>query len=349
LLATQTRRNSRDAFPRRSRLPLCLVSAVPSLPEPSRSPAALAQRVVAAAPGALGQHQDGFRPHAHAQPEQQLHVFLGHQQRARRGAEVYCSTRLTSINHIQGLADQLPAAGISAAACYDSQPFPGTLMRFSIRQLKIDRWLVMCCIAIGVLIAFPVVAQLIGGKLLEPVAALWGSALGAWSAVAGAFWVADRQASQQQRRAAALVHAMLQPVTFALFQLTMVYRARSLAHRGGSNEEPDILTPEEWKNVRDQAGVVFSHYENFKNKIHRYEAGLSLLSASSLQTALAVEAELEDAIRDAVRPLAFGSESSIGDARLFYAGPVHHSTHFALMVANRNTQQHTAQLEHEAF
>lgn len=222
-------------------------------------------------------------------------------------------------------------------------------MRRIFKSLKSARWPILSSASLGTLIFFPVVAQLFDKQLYEPVATLWGSALGAMAAVAGAFWVADLQASQQRRDAATLVYAMFYPVTSALEELSTVYGPPSRPHRGDTNDEPDILSGEDWRNIYNHAWVVVETYEKFKSKIHRFDAGLNLLSARSMQVALALEELLEDAVRDDVKRLALGHERNLGDMTLFPDGPAHWSTRFAVMTANRDAQDYMGQLWHEAF
>jgi hypothetical protein len=221
-------------------------------------------------------------------------------------------------------------------------------MRQIFKVTKKDRWLVISWAAIGVLFVFPVVAQLLDTKLIEPIATLWGSALGAIAAVAGAFWVADRQATQQRRSAAALVRAMFLPVAFALDQLNMAYGAPSRPDRGDSNDEPDILSPEEWSNIFEHAGFVMDYYKDFQSKIHRYEAGLNLLSASSLRTALALESELDGGIHRAVGPLLLRGDPGVNGAYLFYPGHPTWSSRMELTLLNQDVQNYMARLEHDA-
>ncbi|WP_143084662.1 hypothetical protein [Massilia yuzhufengensis] len=153
------------------------------------------------------------------------------------------------------------------------------------------------------MITFPIVAQFFAAKLLEPVASLWGSALDAWAGIAGALWVAERQAASQRRGAAALVRQMFHPVAFALDELAFVHGAPSRPPEDDDTPGPDIFSVEKWREVADHAGFVIEHHRKVNARIHRYEAGLNLLSASSLNAALGLESELEDAIRDVVGPL----------------------------------------------
>lgn len=220
----------------------------------------------------------------------------------------------------------------------------------SIRSALGGRWAFVCGGAVGVLIAFPLAAPVFDGHILEPVATLWGNALGAAAAVAGAAWVAERQVAQQQRSAAALVRQLFHPTAFALNELAFIYGPPSRPHRGDSDEEPETFDPEKWREVASHAGFVLDHYEKFRNKIHRYEAGLSLLSADSLGTALALETELEDAVRDAVTRLRTPPQEYdlVSSSVTYRSEPPTWSRRFALATFNRHVQDYMAKLEREA-
>lgn len=229
--------------------------------------------------------------------------------------------------------------------------FSRTGVDVRLKSLSRGRWAFICGTSVGVLAAFPLAAPLFDGKILEPVATMWGSALGAMAAVAGALWVADRQATQQQRSAAALVRAMLHPVAFSLDELNMVYGPPSRPHRGETNDEPDILSGDEWVNVCEHAQFVIDHYKDFQSKIHRFETGLNLLSASGLQAALTIESELDEGINRAVGPLVIGNglDPIYGPGHGFGPGAPTWTSRFAITVLNQHVQKGMAQLEREAL
>lgn len=215
---------------------------------------------------------------------------------------------------------------------------------------KDERWLVIVCIGIGALIAFPIAIYLFGGKLVD-ITSLFGSALGAWSGIAGAFWVADRHATRQQRSAAALVRQMLYPVTSALHKLSTMHGPPSRPDRGESDDEPDVRSAADWVSICTQANIVKTQYRDFQSKIHRFETGLNLLSASGLQTALAVESELGSGVFRAADPLTVGNgeDPVYGPGHgPFQAGPPTWSSRNALNALNREIQKLMAQLEKEA-
>lgn len=199
------------------------------------------------------------------------------------------------------------------------------------------------------LIAFPLAAPVFDGTILEPVATTWGSALGAIAAVAGAYWVAGWQASQQRRTAAALVHTLFYPVTVALNDLSRAYGPPSRAERGESDAEPDVLSAEDWRNINRHAKRVVDLYGIFKSRIHRYEAALNLLSASSLVIALDLETELEEVIQDVVKSLAPRSAGEPIQGRTFYGEPAHWSIRFELTQSNQRTQAYMLFLQRQPF
>lgn len=216
--------------------------------------------------------------------------------------------------------------------------------------MKIDLRLVITSAAIGILIIFPWLAYFLETKLLESVATLWGSALGAIAAVAGAFWVADRQAAQQKRSSATLVREMFHPVAFALDELAFIYGPPSRPQKGNSDDEPDIFNLEKWQDIADYAGFVTQNYKKFIERIHRYEAGLNLLSAEGLQAALALETEIEDIIRDVITPLSvrLPDRDATYYPEEFEAKAASWGTRFALSVSNRHVHDHMAVLRKEA-
>lgn len=213
-----------------------------------------------------------------------------------------------------------------------------------------DRWVAMASIGIGALIAFPIAMHLFGGELVE-ITSLWGSVLGAWSGIAGAFWVADRQASRQQRSAAELVRGILYPLTSALHELCTMHGSPSRPTQGENDDEPDEFSADEWERVYEQTGLVQTEYRDFQSKIHRFETGLNLLSAHGLQTALAIESEFEDRILHAIGPLSMGNreDPEYGPGHgSFQAGYPKWSIRNALNELNQNIQKLMTQLEKEA-
>jgi hypothetical protein len=208
-------------------------------------------------------------------------------------------------------------------------------MRFRLGALRGGRWPLLCGIAIGVLVAFPLAAPLMGGKILEPVATLWGSALGAIAAVSGALWVAERQASQQRKNATALVRAMLHPVAFHLEELKDRYGPASQPHPPENDEEPYVLAPEDWSKILSLAETVIERHIEFERKIHRVEAALNLLGPTEMEVFFELEAELKSAISVAVRPLR--QRASEPGLRM-YSGHASWSIRFALGIFNKHVQ-----------
>jgi len=223
-------------------------------------------------------------------------------------------------------------------------------MRRQFKTINFDSRLALCWAAIGVLFAFPVVAELLDRKLLDSVATLWGSALGAIAAVSGAFWVADRQVAQQRKMAAALVRRMFYPTVFALNQLASLYGPPSRPYGSDTDLEADIFSAEKWQNIADHAKFVIDSHNVFVARIHRYEAVLNLLSADSLGTALALETELENAISDAVTPLKVRPHrfSLINDEMEYLDQAPTWGSRQNLAVFNANVSHYIAELEQQA-
>ncbi|TWI69018.1 hypothetical protein IP91_00083 [Pseudoduganella lurida] len=211
------------------------------------------------------------------------------------------------------------------------------------------RWLIICVISLTMLAAFPIIAQRLGEKLYEPVATLWGSALGALAGVAGAFWIADRQTSVQRRGAARLVREMFFPVTHAISEVVGVLGRPERPNCYDGDDEPQIFEPEKWREVADQAGFVVARYTVFRGRIHRYEAGLSLLSANALTAAFELETQLEDAINGSIsRLLIVPHEYSRGEHVPIAKSPSW-SVRFILSKIERDIQLLMAKLEAEAM
>ena len=93
----------------------------------------------------------------------------------------------------------------------------------SIYSLFRGRWAFVCGAAVGVLLAFPLAAPVFDGKILEPVATLWGNALGAVGAVAAAIWASDRASGLQRRQGASLILTFVVPIEQSLGKLTDFY------------------------------------------------------------------------------------------------------------------------------
>jgi hypothetical protein len=202
---------------------------------------------------------------------------------------------------------------------------------------------------VGSLAIFDLILWGFAADLNKSEWASWVQGVGTIIAIAAAFLVADRQVTHQRRQAAVFVLQMFHPVAFALDELAFVYGPPSRPHRGDGDAEPDVFDVEKWIEVADHAGFVLDHYDKFKSRIHRYEAGLNLLSAVGLRTALALETELEDTIRDAVTRLKIRPHNYVP------GGTVEHvaeaptwSSRFVLAVSNGHVQDYMARLEREA-
>lgn len=181
--------------------------------------------------------------------------------------------------------------------------------------------------------------------------ASWVQGVGTIAAVAAAFFVADWQVKQQRKNAAALVRQMFYPTAFALDELAFVYGPPSRPHRGDTDDEPDVFSIEKWQEIADHANIVVAQHKKFEARIHRYEAGLNLLSANSLGAALGLETELEDALQDSVthlvRPPETPYDPRVGTVELLAQCPTW-SSRFALHTFNRHVQKYMAELERES-
>jgi hypothetical protein len=141
---------------------------------------------------------------------------------------------------------------------------------------------------------------------------------------------------------------MFHPVAFALDELALLYGPPSRPSNADSDIEPDVLSIEEWRAIAEHAQFVIDHHAKFQNRIHRYEAGLNLLSATGLSTALALETELENAIADSVSPL-ISVPTAVYDTVYVSTSPIPMnptwSSRFALSQFNRHVQDYMATLE----
>lgn len=201
----------------------------------------------------------------------------------------------------------------------------------------------------------PVLAILVGvGVLLDVVLlgraydltrsdwAGWVQAIGSIGAIIGAVWVANRTQNTQQRNATALVAAVVAPTVFALDELRDHYgRPTARENRREVDDEPELLSPEDWSEVRDKIDFLVAEYDALKLKIHRIESALNLLRPQELRAFFALETELENMMRDVVTALsARASESGLR----FYPGPASWRTRFTLGVFADHIHQFVSEL-----
>ena len=167
-------------------------------------------------------------------------------------------------------------------------------MRPIIRRTRAIPWSLICGICIGILFAFPLAAPLMGGEILEPVATLWGNALGAIGAIAAAIWAADRGTNLQRRQGASLILTFVAPLAMHLEKLAVTYKAAAPALDDESQPQ-HFLNSVSAEEVGNLCQAVSSDYRKFNAAIHRVEAVLSFLGPSEMQVFFALEAELETA------------------------------------------------------
>lgn len=170
-----------------------------------------------------------------------------------------------------------------------SETFSWRIMRTISFQ---GRWAFIAGAAVGILVAFPLAAPLFSGKILEPVATLWGNALGAIGAIAAAIWASDRASSLQRRQGASLILAFIAPIGHALTQLTHAYSILAPVD-DGSSRAPTILDEAGTKEVGALCFLTNGAYYKFKEAGSRIENVITLLGPEEMTVFFALEAELE--------------------------------------------------------
>jgi len=214
-----------------------------------------------------------------------------------------------------------------------------------VRWFGNNRWPLLSFIAVFVLLGISLTPY----KLPDPFATLWGSALGAMAAVAGAMWVAERQATLQRRNAASLVLAMFYPTVWAIHDLTNLYGMPSREVCGDHDDEPDTFSREQWEEIHHQADRVFDNYNEFIRKIHRYESALNLLSPNSLLLSFSLETTLDSSLQRVVSALKFGHNQGVYGEPIFIAQSPTWSTRHALMTLDRDIQDLITDLDKESL
>lgn len=155
-----------------------------------------------------------------------------------------------------------------------------------------SRWAFICGASVGVLVAFPLAAPLFDGEILEPVATLWGNALGAIGAVAAAIWAGDRAARLQQRQGAGLIVTFVDPVAESLADLTAFY-IQSAPEDDSESQPPHLPDPVLAERIVDRCSSVNVKYYAFKKAGTRVEAILNHLGPAEMHVFLELEDELE--------------------------------------------------------
>lgn len=145
----------------------------------------------------------------------------------------------------------------------------------------------------GMLLALPFAAPVVGAVLPEAAATLWGAALGAAMAVAGAMWAAQAAERRKRQDAVALIVAMVEPIAFFLDELAFVYGPPSRPHPSDTDQEPDVLDPSGWQQVKNSATHLLERIDLLAKRTHRIDAVLAVLGAEALEAYFFFETELE--------------------------------------------------------
>ena len=187
-------------------------------------------------------------------------------------------------------------------------------MRFSwLRNVWKFRWPLFCFASVAVLLTLPLVGLVIDDKFAASIATTWGSALGAGVAVAGALWVADRQASTQRRKAAALVHSMFVPIAYPLHHLHLVLGPPD-GDAGMAGIQPDELSAGRWQHIAELGQHITQAHEEFNTRIHRLEAMLHFLDPHDMESVLRLESYIRISVQQGIAELiAFGTNVGLGE------------------------------------
>lgn len=160
----------------------------------------------------------------------------------------------------------------------------------------------------GVLVAFPLAAPILGSVIPEGVATLWGSALGALIAVAGAYLVVSFQIRTQRRVAASLVYGAFSGAVHDLKDLASKLGEPSSEEEPATGEEPTPLSRHSWILIEADARAFLKSRQVAIGQQRRIDAALNFLGPEELFGLFALESELEkcdkvvtDLLSDAVR------------------------------------------------
>lgn len=160
-------------------------------------------------------------------------------------------------------------------------------MRSVLKWFHNIRWLLVSAISIAVLLGVPSISN----QMSDATATLWGSALGAAAAVAGAAWASDRQTRIQRRNAAALVHTVFEPLATEIHRVVRRYGTPSNSEPVG-DQEPDAIHPADWKEIRSRIEEIDKRSARLRENLQRTESALNLLGPSEMQIVLRLESEL---------------------------------------------------------
>ena len=160
--------------------------------------------------------------------------------------------------------------------------------------LRVEHWILLVGVALGILVAFPLAAPIFDAKIPDGAATLWGAALGAVIAIGGSFWVADRAQHSEQRSVVDLFFSIVEPSVF-LFQDTVEEYGRPSIRSGTQEEdrEPDLLDEEKCRRIMTSAQAFAREYQVVQKRVARIDSSLHSLGARKLQIFLALEVEMD--------------------------------------------------------
>lgn len=169
----------------------------------------------------------------------------------------------------------------------------GIEMRFSKSPRASSAACFLIGLGIGVLVAFPLAAPIIGSVIPDGASTMWGSALGASITVAGAYLVAEYQLKKQRRSAASLMYSIFSDPVYKLTQLMETYGSPSSTVRPHEGYEPADLTKQHWTVVIEAAKDFLKSHEISLQQSRRIDSALNALGPKELFSLFSLEAELK--------------------------------------------------------
>lgn len=207
-------------------------------------------------------------------------------------------------------------------------------------RLGPNLWVLVAGVGGGMLLALPFSAPVMGAVLPDAAATLWGAALGAAIAVAGAMWAAQAVERRKKQDAVALIVAMVGPIAFFLDELASVYGPPSSSHPTDTDQEPDVLDPSDWQQVHSSATHLLGRIDLLARRTHRIDAVLAVLGVEALDAYFSFETELEAVVEIAKN---VEKEASKPGLRLYPQHP-RWSVRFALRVHNSHITESLGKL-----
>ncbi|MGO0792774.1 hypothetical protein ACTOWA_23210 [Herbaspirillum seropedicae] len=170
--------------------------------------------------------------------------------------------------------------------------------------LRVEHWIFLVGVALGILVAFPLAAPIFDAKIPDGAATLWGAALGAVIAIGGSFWVADRAQHSQQRSAVDLFFSIVDTSVFLFQDIVAEYGRTSFrSDTQEEDREPDLLDEEKCRHIMISTQAFVREYQVVQKRVARIDSSLHSLGASKLQIFLALEIEMDFAYGCATRLL----------------------------------------------